>query len=66
MAEGEILKGAYSAELYADDIEDMRINGIGRGVSIGWAGLEQFYTVPKGQWTVVTGFSGVHPRLHGR
>lgn len=58
MAEGEILKGAYSAELYADDIEDMRINGIGRGVSIGWAGLEQFYTVPKGQWTVVTGFSG--------
>lgn len=54
----EILKGAYSAELYADDIEDMRENGIGRGESIGWRSLEEYYTVPKGQWTVVTGFSG--------
>lgn len=58
MSNQEVLKGAYSAELYADDIDDMRINGIGRGESIGWAGLEQYYTVPKGQWTVVTGFSG--------
>jgi len=54
----EILKGAFSAEEVADEIEDMRESGLPRGQSIGWWALDPFYTVPKGQWTVVTGFSG--------
>lgn len=53
-----ILKGAYSAEEFADDIEVMRENGLPRGESVGWPTMEHYYTVPRGQWTVVTGFSG--------
>lgn len=56
--EDEILKGAYSAEEFADDIEEMRESGLPRGETIGWASLDTFYTVPKGQWSVITGFSG--------
>lgn len=54
----EILKGAYGAELFADDIEDMRENGLPRGESLGWNNFDPYYTVPRGQWTVVTGLSG--------
>src|SRR5687767_12226896 len=53
----EILKGAYSAEEFADDIEEMRELGLPRGETIGWRTLDPYYTVPKGQWSVVTGFS---------
>lgn len=58
MGESEILKGAYSAELYADDIDDLWKHGVPRGTSIGWRLLDAYYTVPRGQWTVMTGFSG--------
>lgn len=54
----EILKGAYNAEEFADDIEAMRANGLPRGEFAGWEILDKYYTVPKGQWTVLTGFSG--------
>lgn len=54
----EILKGAYSAELYADAIEEMREKGLPRGETIGWQSLDPYYTVPRGQWSVVTGLSG--------
>lgn len=57
-ATDEILKGAYSAEEFADNIEDMRENGLPRGESIGWRVLDRYYSVPRGQWTVLTGFSG--------
>lgn len=57
-ASNEILKGAYSAEEFADDIESLREHGLPRGECPGWKSLNPFYTVPRGQWTVVTGFSG--------
>ena len=53
----KILKGAYSAEEFADAIELMREQGMPRGVSTGWPELDQYYAIPKGQWTLVTGFS---------
>lgn len=58
MSQDEILKGAYSAEEFADDIESMRENGLPRGEFAGWSAFDKLYTVPRGQWTVVTGFSG--------
>lgn len=54
----KILKGAYSAEEFADRIESMREHGLPRGVRTGWSELDRFYAVPKGQWSIVTGFSG--------
>lgn len=57
MADDIILKGAYSAEEFADDIEEMREHGLPRGVTTGWVSLDKHYSVAKGYWTVVTGFS---------
>lgn len=57
-SEAEILKGAYSAEEFADNIEDLRETGLPRGEFVGWPVLDDYYTVPKGQWSVVTGFAG--------
>lgn len=54
----EILKGAYNAEEFADDIAEMRTTGLPRGAFIGWAKLDPYYTITKGSWSVVTGFSG--------
>lgn len=35
-----------------------RSGGMPRGASTGWPGLDEFYTVQPGQWTVVTGIPG--------
>lgn len=58
MSQEEILKGAYSAEEFADDVSQMRLTGLPRGEFAGWAALDPYYTIPRGQWSVVTGFSG--------
>lgn len=33
-------------------------NGMEPGVSTGWASLDEYYTVKRGQWTVITGIPG--------
>ncbi len=55
--ENEILKGAYNAEEFADDIDALRLTGLQPGLSIGWRSFNGVYTIPKGQWSVVTGLS---------
>ncbi len=55
--EDEILKGAYSAEEFADEIDALRLTGLLPGASIGWKAFDGIYSVPKGQWSVVTGLS---------
>jgi len=52
------LKGVYPPLDFADDIETMRETGLPRGFEIGWRTFDPLYTVPRGQWTVVTGLSG--------
>lgn len=54
----ETLKGIYAALDFADSIEEMRETGLPRGFDIGWKMLDPLYTVPRGQWTVITGLSG--------
>lgn len=54
---GEVLKGAYSAEEFADEIDELRVTGLVPGASLGWKTLEPYYTIPKGQWSVITGLS---------
>jgi len=53
----EILKGVYSAEEFADEIDELRVTGLQPGASLGWKAFEGIYSIPKGQWSVVTGLS---------
>jgi twinkle protein len=53
-----LIKGVSTAEEYADDIETLREFGLPSGESIGFPSLDNLYRIPKGQWSVVTGFSG--------
>ncbi len=55
--ENEVLQGAYSAEEFADAIDSLRVTGLRPGFSIGWKAFEGLYSIPKGQWSVVTGYS---------
>lgn len=53
----ELIKGAYGAEEYADAIDELRATGLQPGLSIGWTSFRNVYTIPKGQWSVITGLS---------
>ncbi len=55
--EDKLLKGAYPAEEFADEIDALRTTGLQPGASIGWKVFNGVYTIPKGQWSVVTGLS---------
>jgi twinkle protein len=53
-----LIRGVYDAEEFADDLWKMREKGLEPGVSTGWHKLDEFYTVKRKQWTVVTGVPG--------
>lgn len=47
--------GVYSADHFVDEIKDLYKNGTGKGYSVGYSELNQYYTMAPGQVTVVTG-----------
>lgn len=51
----ERLKGVYHAKDYADAVWEDFKHGIKRGEYCGWGTLDHFYTVKKGQCTIVSG-----------
>ncbi len=51
------LKGVYRAEDYADAVYQDFERGIDGGEYCGWASLHLFYTVKKGQFTIVSGIA---------
>jgi twinkle protein len=53
-----LIKGVYDVEEYADAVHSLRSDGLPRGVSTGWKILDEFYSVPRRQWTILTGYSG--------
>lgn len=40
---------------FAADVSDLYDHGLPPGESTGWCSVDEFYTVAKGQWTLVTG-----------
>ena len=52
------LVGVYSANDYADDVAFLYEKGLMKGMSTGFRGLDDVYTVLQGQLTVVTGLPG--------
>lgn len=52
------IKGVITAADIVDEIENDYHNGVPRGLSTGWRGVDSLYTVRPGEWTVVTGIPG--------
>ena len=52
------LEGVYSANDYADDVQFLYDKGLMGGISTGYKGVDDIYTVLQGQLTVVTGWPG--------
>ena len=46
------------AKLFDDGVRLYNAGGLPKGASTGWPGVDEFYTVGQGQWTVVTGSPG--------
>jgi twinkle protein len=55
-AEPYPVEGLSSASKFQDRVNDLWTKGTGKGVSTGYATLDQIYTVAPGQLTVVTGY----------
>ena len=51
----ERLQGVYKASDYADLVYSDYLTGITPGDPAGWISLDEYYTVKRGQWTVITG-----------
>lgn len=53
-------RGKYSPVLNVTDLslhlENLYHHGIQRGVKTGWSTLDEWYTVRKGEWTLITGY----------
>lgn len=49
------LTSLYTADHYFDQVMELFTKGDGRGASTGFVGVDQLYTVARGQMTVVTG-----------
>lgn len=52
------VSGIFELDDIEDAFEDLYINGLRKGVSTGFKGLDQYYTVLPGQWTLLTGIPG--------
>ena len=52
------LEGVYSANDYSDDVQFLYDKGLMGGISTGYKGVDDIYTVLQGQLTVVTGLPG--------
>lgn len=50
--------GTFAAAEFADDFNDLYLNGVTGGVSTGWSDMDEFYTVMPGQLNVITGIPG--------
>lgn len=52
------LAGVVSVADMAKELDELYENGVKRGLSTGWEGLDEYYTVRAGEMTVVTGVPG--------
>ena len=52
------LEGVYSADDYSEDVQFLYDKGLMGGISTGYKGVDDIYTVLQGQLTVVTGLPG--------
>ena len=52
------LEGVYAANDYSDDVQFLYDKGLMGGISTGYKGVDDIYTVLQGQLTVVTGLPG--------
>jgi len=55
-AEPYPVQGISSAKDFSDRLNDLWTKGTGKGLSTGYASVDQIYTVVAGQMTVVTGY----------
>ena len=53
-----LVKGVYDALEFADALENIRENGLPRGLDTGYREFDKLFSVPRKSWTVVTGYSG--------
>lgn len=51
----DYMEGVYSVGDLSDAIDALYETGWTAGASTGWQNLDEFYTVKRGQWTVLTG-----------
>ena len=51
----EPVKGIFEVSDISGLIDELYEQGLTAGVSTGWKTLDEFYTVKRGQWTVITG-----------
>lgn len=49
------VKSVYEANQFLSDVLSLYRDGRARGMSTGWAGVDEFYTVRPGELTIVTG-----------
>ena len=52
------IRGVISVSDVADQIDHDYDNGVPRGFSTGWRGMDSIYSVRPGEWTVITGIPG--------
>jgi len=52
------LEGVYSADDYSEDVQFLYDKGLMGGISTGYKGVDDIYTVLQGQLTIVTGLPG--------
>ena len=55
-AEPYPVAGLSSASKFTDRLNDLWLKGTGKGVSTGYANVDEIYTVVQGQLTIVTGY----------
>lgn len=51
----KVVKGIYEVADISSLIDELYEQGLTAGASTGWSKLDEFYTVKRGQWTVITG-----------
>lgn len=52
------VEGTYQVIDFIEEIRDHYRHGVPKGIEPGWHGLEPFYRVMPGEWTLVTGIPG--------
>lgn len=49
------IEGVFTVEDFFDDIDALYENGLRGGVSTGWAGMDNYYTIRPGELSIITG-----------
>jgi len=52
------IQGLWDVDHFNSQVKDLYIKGLGRGLSTGYANVDELYTIQPGQLTVVTGTPG--------